>query len=147
MKELDRCIEALFRALGLPVLHAPGEAEALCAALQCTGLVDACATKDSDALVFGATHVFHTINLVVHTPSTTDHLSFRFDLKLTPQHLHLYLKLECVTQHKLSLSLTEVSTLKAPGEKRIQRFSKQGHFRSMIQQAGKLQAGQSQAQC
>ena len=49
--------------MGLPVVQAPGEAEAMCAALQRRGIVSACATKDSDALIFGATTVLHTINL------------------------------------------------------------------------------------
>ena len=37
----------------------------MCAALQREGYVDACATRDSDALIFGATCVYHTINLQV----------------------------------------------------------------------------------
>ena len=37
----------------------------MCAALQREGYVDASATKDSDALIFGATCVYHTINLQV----------------------------------------------------------------------------------
>jgi hypothetical protein len=37
----------------------------MCAALQRQGYVDACATKDSDALILGATRVYHTINLQV----------------------------------------------------------------------------------
>ena len=63
----DLCsrVGSLFRALGLPVFQAPGEAEATCAALQKQGLVHACATRDSDAFVMGATRVFHTIHLVV----------------------------------------------------------------------------------
>lgn len=60
---LNQYIANLFKALGLPVVQAPGEAEATCAALQRRGIVSACATKDSDALIFGATKVIHTINL------------------------------------------------------------------------------------
>jgi len=37
----------------------------MCAALQRDGYVDACATRDSDALIFGATCVYHTLNLQV----------------------------------------------------------------------------------
>lgn len=64
-------IAALFSSLGLPWIQAPGEAEATCAALQKEGLVDACATKDSDTLVLGASKVFHTIKLAVSLDSMT----------------------------------------------------------------------------
>lgn len=40
--------------LGIPVLKAKGEAEALCAQLNSEGYVDACITSDSDAFLFGA---------------------------------------------------------------------------------------------
>lgn len=70
LKEVNCYIANLFRALGLPAVQAPGEAEAMCAALQRRGVVAACATKDSDALVFGATKVVHTINLQVGRLST-----------------------------------------------------------------------------
>ena len=65
---MNKAIAALWDALGLPAVQAPGEAEAMCAALQLAGLVQACATKDSDALVLGATKVFHTITLAVRLP-------------------------------------------------------------------------------
>ena len=67
-KAMNKAIAALWEALGLPAVQAPGEAEAMCAALQLAGLVQACATKDSDALVLGATKVFHTITLAVRLP-------------------------------------------------------------------------------
>lgn len=35
------------------------------AALEVAGLVDACATSDGDALVFGASHIYHTLRLQV----------------------------------------------------------------------------------
>ncbi|KAK9813940.1 hypothetical protein WJX73_005755 [Symbiochloris irregularis] len=62
-QELGNLVGQLLRALGLPVVPAPGEAEALMAALEVAGLVDACATSDGDALVFGATHIYHTLRL------------------------------------------------------------------------------------
>lgn len=40
--------------LGIPVVKAQGEAEALCAQLNRQGYVDACITPDSDAFLFGA---------------------------------------------------------------------------------------------
>lgn len=50
---------------GLPVFHAPGEAEAVCAALAAAGCVDAVATFDSDALLYGAETVYQTLKLSV----------------------------------------------------------------------------------
>uniref|UniRef100_A0ACD5Y7A8 Uncharacterized protein n=1 Tax=Avena sativa TaxID=4498 RepID=A0ACD5Y7A8_AVESA len=47
------CVE-LLGYLGMPVLQAKGEAEALCAQLNNEGQVDACITSDSDAFLFGA---------------------------------------------------------------------------------------------
>ena len=55
---------------GLPVVAAPEEAEATMAALEQAGLVDACATSDGDALVFGASIVFHTLKLQVGSSCT-----------------------------------------------------------------------------
>lgn len=49
------------------MVQAPGEAEAVCAALNRAGHVDACVTKDSDALLFGAQTLFQTIKPVVRT--------------------------------------------------------------------------------
>ncbi|KAK9905956.1 hypothetical protein WJX75_009484 [Coccomyxa subellipsoidea] len=59
----------LFQAMGLWVVQAPGEAEAVCAALDRAGHVDACVTKDSDALLFGAQTLFQTIKPVTCTPN------------------------------------------------------------------------------
>jgi hypothetical protein len=47
------------------VVQAPGEGEAMCAALNAGGLVDACATFDGDVLLFGAHTVYHTLKLQV----------------------------------------------------------------------------------
>eukprot|EP00897_Mesotaenium_endlicherianum_P007279 jgi/Mesen1/657/ME000109S10879 len=44
----------LLELMGMPVLRAHGEAEALCAQLDCTRAVDACVTPDSDAFLHGA---------------------------------------------------------------------------------------------
>jgi flap endonuclease GEN len=52
-------------AMGIPVFHAPGEAEATCAALCAAGCVDAVASFDSDALLHGAERVYHTLKLSV----------------------------------------------------------------------------------
>ncbi|CAL8471936.1 g11478 [Coccomyxa elongata] len=69
----------LFRAMGLCVVQAPGEAEAMCAALNRAGHVDACVTKDSDALLFGAQTLFQTIKPVTNTPNECKLLSVRMD--------------------------------------------------------------------
>ncbi|KHN29400.1 flap endonuclease GEN-like 1 [Glycine soja] len=50
---VQECAE-LVELLGMPVLKAKGEAEALCAQLNSEGHVDACITADSDAFLFGA---------------------------------------------------------------------------------------------
>ncbi|XP_057435560.1 flap endonuclease GEN-like 1 [Lotus japonicus] len=52
-KYVQECVE-LVELLGMPVLKAKGEAEALCAQLNSEGHVDACITADSDAFLFGA---------------------------------------------------------------------------------------------
>lgn len=52
-KCVQECVE-LLELLGMPVLKAKGEAEALCAQLNREGHVDACITADSDAFLFGA---------------------------------------------------------------------------------------------
>lgn len=50
-------LQELLTLLGMPVLKAKGEAEALCAQLNREGVVDACITADSDAFLFGAKRV------------------------------------------------------------------------------------------
>ncbi|KAI9110077.1 hypothetical protein K1719_019118 [Acacia pycnantha] len=52
-RHVQECVE-LVELLGMPVLYAKGEAEALCAQLNSEGFVDACITSDSDAFLFGA---------------------------------------------------------------------------------------------
>lgn len=50
---------------GLPVARAPGEAEATAAALNLAGNVDAVASRDGDALLFGAQTVLKEAKLHV----------------------------------------------------------------------------------
>ncbi|TYJ22744.1 hypothetical protein E1A91_A08G145700v1 [Gossypium mustelinum] len=59
-KCVNDCVE-LLELLGMPVLKANGEAEALCARLNRDGHVDACITADSDAFLFGATCVIKSL--------------------------------------------------------------------------------------
>lgn len=61
-----RCGEValeVLRALGLPGVEAPGEAEATCAVMDSMGIVDGCVTSDGDSLLFGARTVFKTLRL------------------------------------------------------------------------------------
>lgn len=59
------CAKDAWWLQGLWVIQAPGEAEATCAALNRGGYVDACATVDSDVLLFGAETAFHTLRPLV----------------------------------------------------------------------------------
>ncbi|XP_062090222.1 flap endonuclease GEN-like 1 [Humulus lupulus] len=59
-KCIQECVE-LLELLGMPVLKANGEAEALCAQLDAEGHVDACITSDSDSFLFGAKCVIKCI--------------------------------------------------------------------------------------
>ncbi|RWR89340.1 flap endonuclease GEN-like protein 1 [Cinnamomum micranthum f. kanehirae] len=52
-KCIRECVE-LLELLGMPILQARHEAEALCAWLNSEGHVDACITADSDAFLYGA---------------------------------------------------------------------------------------------
>ncbi|KAM3604680.1 uncharacterized protein V6R79_014693 [Siganus canaliculatus] len=52
----------LLKFLGVPVIQAPGDAEALCAQLVRDGTVDAVASEDMDTLPFGATNVIRHLN-------------------------------------------------------------------------------------
>lgn len=52
----------LLKLLGVPVIQAPGDAEALCAQLVREGTVDAVASEDMDTLPFGATTLIRQLN-------------------------------------------------------------------------------------
>ncbi|CAH2039356.1 unnamed protein product [Thlaspi arvense] len=68
------CVE-LLKLLGIPVLQAEGEAEALCAQLNSEGYVDACITPDSDAFLFGAKCVIKAIKPNSREPFECYHMS------------------------------------------------------------------------
>ncbi|KAL6495452.1 hypothetical protein OROGR_030015 [Orobanche gracilis] len=68
------CLE-LLELLGMPVLKAKGEAEALCAELNREGLVDACITADSDAFLYGAQCVIKRIQPNSKEPFECYHIS------------------------------------------------------------------------
>ncbi|KAL0654731.1 hypothetical protein Bca4012_097422 [Brassica carinata] len=71
---VSECVE-LLKLLGIPVLKANGEAEALCAQLNSQGFVDACITPDSDAFLFGANSVIKAIKPNSTEPFECYHMS------------------------------------------------------------------------
>lgn len=68
------CVE-LLQLLGMPVLKAHSEAEALCAQLNNEGHVDACITADSDAFLFGAKCVIKCLRTNSKEPFECYHIS------------------------------------------------------------------------
>lgn len=54
--------------MGLPVIFARAEAEALCAQLNAAGHADACVTPDSDALLYGAKTVMKELAVDLRKP-------------------------------------------------------------------------------
>ena len=52
----------MLRLMGVPVIIAPGEAEAQCSLMCKEGIVDAVGTEDMDALTFGATILLRELN-------------------------------------------------------------------------------------
>jgi len=78
------CHYSYVRLQGLWVVQAPGEAEATCAALNQGGYVDACATVDSDVLLFGAETAFHTLRPLVTPPAHSSQHVTMFMVMRTP---------------------------------------------------------------
>ena len=73
-EQYEQC-KRLLRLMGVPVVQAPGEAEATCARMQAGGLVFAVCTEDSDALPFG------TKRLVRHMKTSKDKVVMGVALK------------------------------------------------------------------
>ena len=61
-KEMIDDAKTLVQLLGLPIVEAPGEAEAECAALVKSGKAHAVATEDMDSLAFGANYLLRGLN-------------------------------------------------------------------------------------
>ena len=67
-QQIGEAVKGLARGLGLTCIQAPGEAEAMCAALELAGLVDGCVSKDGDTLLFGAQTVYKELHLQTRCP-------------------------------------------------------------------------------
>jgi flap endonuclease GEN len=78
-------VAAILEAMGLPVIQAPGEAEATCAALCSAGIVDGVASFDGDTLLFGA----ETVYLVVKLSTTQEKTCTLTKLSLEQVRTHL----------------------------------------------------------
>ena len=65
---ISRAMAAALQAMGLPVVQAPGEAEAFCAALVEIGVADCVASDDVDACIYGAPAVFRDLHVYVNCP-------------------------------------------------------------------------------
>ena len=61
-KEMIEDAKKLVKLLGVPVIEAPSEAEAQCAALVKAGKANAVATEDMDSLAFGAAYLLRSFN-------------------------------------------------------------------------------------
>ncbi|KAL2505539.1 Flap endonuclease GEN-like 1 [Abeliophyllum distichum] len=87
VKNVEECVE-LLELLGMPVLKAKGEAEALCAQLNREGVVDACITADSDAFLYGAQCIIKRLQMNSKEPFESYHISdIEAGLGLTRNHL------------------------------------------------------------
>ncbi|ONM22947.1 flap endonuclease GEN-like 1 [Zea mays] len=73
-RAVEECVE-LLEYLGMPVLRANGEAEALCAQLNSEGHVDACITADSDAFLYGAKTVVKVLRSNCKEPFECYHIA------------------------------------------------------------------------
>ncbi|XP_058104747.1 flap endonuclease GEN-like 1 [Magnolia sinica] len=71
---IQECVE-LLELLGMPILRARCEAEALCAQLNSEGHVDACITADSDAFLYGAKCVIKCLRSNSKEPFECYHMS------------------------------------------------------------------------
>ncbi|VDK41507.1 unnamed protein product [Taenia asiatica] len=85
----------LLKALGVPCIASPGEAEAMCSflnmenamrALKCLSLhlqlVDACVTDDGDAFLYGATRVYRHFSLDARNASVKAYCSKQMESRL-----------------------------------------------------------------
>ncbi len=62
-REMVEESKVLLRAMGVPVVQAPGEGEAQAAEMARSGLVDFCASQDFDSLLFGAPKLVRNLTM------------------------------------------------------------------------------------
>ncbi|XP_057855398.2 flap endonuclease GEN-like 1 isoform X2 [Cryptomeria japonica] len=85
---IEECVE-LLDLMGMPVLRAKGEAEALCAQLDREGRVDACLTADSDAFLHGAKCVIKCLRVDCKEPIIECYRASDIDTCLRLKRKHL----------------------------------------------------------
>ncbi|XP_041365061.1 uncharacterized protein LOC121380345 [Gigantopelta aegis] len=85
---IKECCE-LLDILGIPYIQSKGEAEAMCAALNACGLVDACITNDGDAFLYGARKVYRNFTMNSKDPHVESYsmTSIKTNLGFTRQAL------------------------------------------------------------
>jgi flap endonuclease GEN len=79
----------LLELLGMPVMRAKWEAEALCAELDREGWVDACVTPDSDAFLHGAKCIIKYLQLDPRDPLVETYTSMDIEIILGLQQKHM----------------------------------------------------------
>jgi flap endonuclease GEN len=79
----------LLELLGMPVMRAKWEAEALCAELDREGWVDACVTPDSDAFLHGAKCIIKYLQLDPRDPLVETYTSMDIETMLGLQQKHM----------------------------------------------------------
>lgn len=82
-KEMIEDAKKLIRLLGVPIIEAPSEAEAECAALVKAGKAHAVATEDMDSLAFGATYLLRNFNSKKEPITEITHSEMLFELDIT----------------------------------------------------------------
>uniref|UniRef100_A0A8C9S812 Flap endonuclease GEN homolog 1 n=1 Tax=Scleropages formosus TaxID=113540 RepID=A0A8C9S812_SCLFO len=80
---LKECAEML-DCLGVPWVTAKGEAEAMCAFLDSSGLVDGCITNDGDTFLYGAQTIYRNFNMNTKDPQVDC-----YKMKRVQSELHL----------------------------------------------------------
>lgn len=87
-QSIKECVE-LLELMGMPVLRAKGEAEALCAQMNREGWVDACITVDSDAFLHGAKCIIKCLQADCKEPIIECYRASDIDTSLGLKRKHL----------------------------------------------------------
>lgn len=87
-RSIEECVE-LLELMGMPVLRAKGEAEALCAQINREGWVDACITVDSDAFLHGAKCIIKCLQADCKEPIIECYRASDIDMILGLKRKHL----------------------------------------------------------